>query len=663
MRRLLPWAALALTACAPTLEARLDDVGHWKAPAATDYPDDDAVILEFDHRVLLSVHPSRKTFTQHRIHSAIAVLRENGYNAGEVPLLLPDGFRLVEFVGRTINPGGEIHEVDREDVLETTIEVPPQEGDPKAEATTEKVHVVHFPAVQVGSILEYAYTIEFDGVYATSMHTPQGGWPVKHYRLEITGTPPVRYAMKLFNTDERIRVDDGGAGWRLVWETRDLPAVPRESWRPHWSTYQPWAAFRVKQIVRGNSVSDFARRWKDIFDSLANQLYIENEATLAGFDAKIDRDGCDGARCLVERALAFVRDETEFTGFGSIGSILPMKDVLRLDRADNVERAFLLWKLLTDAEVEARFALASRFRSWQPGLDFPLSAVFDHLLVYVPAQGDLNEPLWLDPSCDHCDPGELPGWSRDMPAQIVRAEPRFDQPPEVEVEAAIARGKRPTDELDEEVFTVTLAANGELSGTLRERFTGDGAVWYRRNTRTRLPREWKQDAEWLAAVRWPTGRLEKHGPAECDVRAARCERVVGFRIPGHATLDGDRLLVPLSFLSRHRARWFDREERQLDIDIDNDDTYVDTVELTLPEGWVVDHLPAPEQRTSAALAYAFSARNHGKKVVVRRELRLRPGTYPRDTYDTLRAPARAFAAARQKVIVLRRASAVAATAR
>jgi hypothetical protein len=73
-----------------------------------------------------------------------------------------------------------------------------------------------------------------------------------------------------------------------------------------------------------------------------------------------------------------------------------------------------------------------------------------------------------------------------------------------------------------------------------------------------------------------------------------------------------------------------------------------------PPGYEIAELPAPAQATSPAASYGLEVKADGGAVVARRTLQMRLGRYPTDLYGKIRGVMRAFASARQQVVVLKK---------
>ena len=146
-------------------------------------------------------------------------------------------------------------------------------------------------------------------------------------------------------------------------------------------------------------------------------------------------------------------------------------------------------------------------------------------------------------------------------------------------------------------------------------------------------------------------------PDVCSKRPARCLREMAFEIPVYATVGDGHLTVPLTMWKEGRASFFEEEERELDVSVRESREYVDLIELTIPDGYRVATLPEAEEVRGLGFAYRFTAEPTATGVRVERALTMKAGGYPAKKYAEIRAPVRAFVAARAKTIVLEKAPA------
>src|SRR5439155_11803488 len=109
-----------------------------------------------------------------------------------------------------------------------------------------------------------------------------------------------------------------------------------------------------------------------------------NDKYFAGAEVTPQAAGCEGRRCLLERAVAMARDKAEFTGFDDTFNPRPIKEALASATANDDEKALLLYLLLDRAGLQPRFAYINRQLGSVVDKTFPATALLDHLILYVP---------------------------------------------------------------------------------------------------------------------------------------------------------------------------------------------------------------------------------------------------------------------------------------
>ena len=95
-----------------------------------------------------------------------------------------------------------------------------------------------------------------------------------------------------------------------------------------------------------------------------------------------------------------------------------------------------------------------------------------------------------------------------------------------------------------------------------------------------------------------------------------------LKIPGWASSAGRRALLPVGIFSASEKHVFDHTERVHPIYFDYPSEKVDDVTITLPEGWQVSSLPPAQDEDGKAVAYMIKAENDKQTLRLARKLRI-----------------------------------------
>lgn len=114
--------------------------------------------------------------------------------------------------------------------------------------------------------------------------------------------------------------------------------------------------------------------------------------------------------------------------------------------------------------------------------------------------------------------------------------------------------------------------------------------------------------------------------------------VGNYHIVNKDSEDSDIIYMNPMIINQYEENPFEADERVMPIDFayNTNDSYV--MEITLPEGYVVDELPKPAvfQLPGKAARYQFSATNVGQKISIINNLKISKLIYNRDEYEGIK---------------------------
>jgi hypothetical protein len=181
--------------------------------AVAGQPNAPAVIL-FSKGELHMMDPSRQELSSELVVSMrVKILTEAGKEHGNVKVVHSGGVRLQGFEGRTILPDGTVVAVPKDATFKRTT----------SRARRFYVTSVAFPAVQVGAILDYRYSVKWDSIFFLEPWFFQQRVPVLHSEIVYEVPPHLK-----------VRVWPGcGPGETTCHRCRKRStACPSRTWRP-----------------------------------------------------------------------------------------------------------------------------------------------------------------------------------------------------------------------------------------------------------------------------------------------------------------------------------------------------------------------------------------------------------------------------------------------
>ena len=389
-------ATMTLGGCAESMQWR-----GWsappQAPPPSGYPRAPVVMLYIEERYHEYYGGRSDTFTRKEHREARAILTEKGIEEAYIRIPLGKSWHLRWVHARTVQPDGTFQEVPASDVLVDTSNLA---SDERREITTWRVR---FPAVRVGSVIECAYSTQNEAFLVFAWDRVPDEYPIARYSRELIIDRPLRFSFKLYNSSVPVIADVNHDPAHVRIELADIPARSDEPYLPRWITYEPFWLFRIRQVSSTRAYSDLTTTWDEAIADLSRRLTGERGNLYAGAPSIKPAEGCRDLRCRLTWAIDQARDRTEWTGLEDEFRPLSVKRVLAQGVGDDADKAVLLLHLLRAAGVQVELGFAG-------GLfdrEFPFPRLLSRPLVRVPAQQGLAQPLWIDPACEYCAPGEL----------------------------------------------------------------------------------------------------------------------------------------------------------------------------------------------------------------------------------------------------------------
>lgn len=555
------------------------------------------------------------------VHERIKILTEEGREYGEIEVRHSSFVRLQDLEGRTVLPDGS--------------EVPLPEDAVFRERTSRArksfVTKAAFPAVEVGAIIEYRYSLKWDHPYYFEPWYFHSRIPTM--LSEITYDKPNNMALQPWyrETLGKIRSENvkTGRGVRLrVW-MEDLPAVPDE---PH---SFPFSDLSTRFMVVPSEVMLRGERWP-MFDSWKSVCHTFDEdfyrpvrnkgKDVKKMAAKIAAGAAD-AKAKAAALYAFVRDEV-LTGssYGVFVDATTGVDKALAERQGSVAaKALMLQAMLESVRLDPQLVWVGDRSEGQIDLAFANPGWFDKMIVRVEIGGEV---VFLDPT------DRSLGFARLSPLIEGTQALLFDRKnPQV-----ITLPSRPFDDnLRHAVLDLALDEDGRVTGTGSLQLAGDHA-WSRLR--------WKDDAEATVEAwqEWIDDKFEGYDSSDVAVvesldeerldvtwsLAQREEEVLGDEaslkpsrplgpVKQPFTLPPEQRLTPVQFL------FGDRDEVEL--------------RLTWPEGWELDVVPdaAEIENDLGAVDVAVEVDEAARRLVFRRRIDVRGAEFGgRDKYAELR---------------------------
>jgi hypothetical protein len=546
------------------------------------------------------------------------ILSESGKSFGRVALGYGAGIRLERFAGRTVTPDGRAVPLPEDAVFH----------EERSQVRRRFAAKAAFPAVEVGAILDYRYTLRFDSLFLEPW-TFDDRVPVLHSEIVYHAPHGTTAAHHLRGGPSfHTRRDETSRGTVVRIWAEDLPPVREEPYGFPWAdlTRQVTIVPAAERRPDGSRVS-LLDSWSTVCRTYLERVYAplgaktrETRRTASRLAAAAGPD----PEARIAALHAFVRDGIRTSERGLGTSAASLDEVLAAGRGTYAEKALLLQGLLEAAGVPSKLVWAVDWRDGFADLGVVNPGWFEKVLVLAEPDGGR---LFLDPG-EHLAAGRLAPTNEGTDALLVDAdEPRILRLP-VSAAGASVRTAR---------LELAVDRGGGVAGRGRLTLTGHHAWYYLGRVESAEAR----DAGWR---RWLAAELEDFEIGGVASTAAAGEQRIEvewtMELAGEHLLGDEVSLRPSRPFGPLRQRYtIPPENRRTAVQVSFADR--DEVELTLawPEGWAVDLLPgAVDHRSEAGAAHAgVEVDEDGRVLVYRRSLEIARTRYdPGEPYARLR---------------------------
>jgi len=577
------------TACPLLLHAQFQEptADELKMTADPKAPGAAAVFLNLEETTDDPLH--YKSF-----YARIKVLQEKGKELATVEIPYDrTSYKIRDIRARTIHPDGTVIPLsgNPEDLLIS------KSGDRQINK-----RVFNLPSVEVGSIIEYRYQIDYDDDHYSSPF-----WRIQQdyfvHKARYSFLPFKAFLPGSQNATSHFLVDaDGKQVNTLIWwgilppgikvqsditgrfklDLQDIPPIPHEEWMPPVKSVLDQVLFYYKSAGSG---SDYwqteAKRWSKSLDHFAEPTKSIHEA-VAGLIAPGDSD-LDKAKKLYQAVQAL--DNTDFSREKGKSELKQLglhaakraQDTWSQKSGSSEDISRLYLAMLRAAGLTAyEMKVVNRNRDvFTPGfLEFDQ---LDDELVILSLNG--KETL-LDPGEKMC-PFQLVHWKHSSAGGIRESAGG--------TAAAVTPSQAYSANTTLHIADITVDEHGAATGTLQYAMTGQEALYWRQKALENDLDEVKKSFDRSLAGTVPDG-IEAHvdhflGLDQPDVNLIAIAKITGTL--GSAT--SRRLILPaFLFESRLHHPFVDQDKREQPVDMQYGDQVSDQVVYHLPPGLTVE---------------------------------------------------------------------------
>jgi hypothetical protein len=544
-----------------------------------------------------------------------------------------DGGRVREMRAWMIRAGGaSVKRYDKSAVLDQAAAL----NDVYNETRIKKI--IASDDADAGAVFGYQTVTEHRSFFNQSVWFFQERIPVISSRYSLTLPMGWSATSVTFN---HAKIEPTVTGSTNTWELRDLAPIAPEPRSPEVTTLAPRIAVSYAPATGDPAgLNRSFGTWADV-SRWYTQL-SESQVTLDDALAGKARELTAGAKTEMERIRAISRyvQKLQYISIQiGVGRFRPHSatEVFAKAYGDCKDKANLMRAMLKAVKIESYPVLIYSGDPTYVREEWTSPSQFNHCIIAVRVSDEtdaativrhpvLGRLLIFDATDDQTPVGDLPDHEQGSFALVAAGADGVLMrmpitPPE-------------SNQMERQVDAV-LTPDGSLTGSIRERSTGQSAVGERRlfNYLSR-PEYVKAIEEWV--TRGATGaQVSKVEPVDQSADG-RFALDVDFNAQNYAQLMQNRLLVfKPAIVSRRESLFLTEPLRKHPVVLESN-AYTETVRVKLPDGFDVDELPDALKLDTAFGNYAASYEVKDGQLVFTRKLTLRATTIPAEQYAVVR---------------------------
>ncbi len=564
-----------------------------EAPNPAGFPEAEAVFLLDDH----VTHVFQDGSANHLVHQVYLIRNQKGQQRFS-RFRVPSGTSFRLETAETVKPDGT-----------------------RQEATSIRRGVIHFPALEPGSLLHVAYRYE----------SSKSSWMEDHFDMSFNfqGRDPslrARWVLAL-PADKELKVLKRGEIVRErvesfrgqpvhIWTADTAPMLHLEAMRP------PVRLLRSAVYVSTVPSWEVLARWQNSL--ISDQFEVDDEIRKKTREITRDRrEPLEKLRAIYE----FVAEEIRYLhhDVGIFGK-KPNKAINVFENrfGDCKDKATLMIAMLKEVGIRAAYAAVRTVDHGPVFWEVP-HAQTNHIITYIPEQPGIQKPLFVDGTSQYGDLDYLLDRNQGLKALVLDGEThQIVRTPTLPPETSTLR----------HISTARILPDDTLLIRARERWTG----WFAYTHRSGLNVEGKRPEEMAKELsyRYPGAVLKEakfHGLDSLE-KEAGCDFTL--QVPGRVRQEGRTLRVNLlwpSNLTRGMAR---KPERHYDIFTVYRTNFDLSGALEIPDGMTVKNIPEKLSIENDLFRFEFNCEENDRNITCSKQLTFKTRVIPLARYPEFR---------------------------
>lgn len=614
-----------------------DDPPVWLRQAASvnvsGYDKDTPAVAVLDEQLVTLGSDGKLVTTQ---NFAVRLLTREGKRfASAVAFYLTSSGKVKDIRAWIIRPDGTTKDYDKKFVLDLISD----QDDVYNEGRVKVIDATR--DVDAGYIFGYSIVSEETPLFYQDVWGFQGPIPTVVSRYSLSLPAGWKASSTTFNTSELTPRVSGNT---YTWEMSNLAKVPDEPMSPSAANMAARIAINYSPDSSDKTANRVFTNWTDVSRWATalhdpNNIIDDNIAAKARELTANSRDEFDKIRAIgtFVQNLQYISIDIG-VGHGNGYAPRPSTTVLGRGYGDCKDKANLMRALLRSLKIESYpIAIYSGDPTFVKA-QWPSPRQFNHCIIAVKVSDVTQSPaiikhetlgrlLIFDATDPYTSVGDLPDHEQGSLALIIAG-----------ADGGLATMPIPPPETNllERKIEAVISEGGEMTGTIRERASGQTSAVFRGEVRTLSATDFQKAIEgWL--TRGATGAKLLSVKSKDNVERSSFDLDIDFSAPRYGQIMSGRLLVfkPV-FVGRRNDIYLTENKRLSPVELDSH-ALAENATFTLPTGFAVDELPDAVNLDTAFGKYTTKYEVKGDKLHFTRTLTMKRSSVPVEKYDTVKA--------------------------
>lgn len=552
----------------------------------------DAVVLYSEQTIEIQSPEKMRT----RVRKAYKILQPGGREYAQVVVYLNSNKKITGLQGWCIPTHGQDYEVRNKD----SVEVAPTLIAGSELMSDVKARILQIPAPDPGAVIGFEYEVEEYPLFLEDIWELQEDIPTReaHYSLQIPNG--WEYKAKWLNHPEVAPTQTGSNRWE--WVARDIGTIRPEPDMP------PTRAVAGQMVLyffpSGGATPNAFSNWQQMGDWYRGLTAarrngspeIKQNVIALTQSVSTPSEKMQAIAQYMQRNIRYVAIELGIGGWQPH----PATEVLKHQYGDCKDKATLTSAMLKEIGVDSYYVVINARRGAVTRETPAEVFAFNHVVVAIKVPDGVADPsfvavvqhptlgklLFFDPTNEITPFGQIGGYLQANYGLLVT--PAGGELIELPEEPAAMNGRQ-------RIANLALDLNGNLSGDVKELLIGDRAMRGRyvfREAKTENEKIKPLESQLASSLsNFRITRVSVINPSRADLPFGFN---YSFTVNAYAKDAGGMLLVRPRVIGIESSGLLERKEpRHFAVEFEGPWRDSDTIEISVPLGYEVDHLPPP----------------------------------------------------------------------